>query len=1725
MPDNIVPISSANAPRYRYYMADLLTNAVIGEVSLEDVNYERSLKAPGSFDGKITITDQTNALDLYNATMPGKTALYAVRDGVCVWGGIIWGRTYDMVGRSLTVAASEFTSYLSHRIIWKAYSQSFTAQLSKAKNTTYVYVESVTKTLISAPAVGDKVHISFLPNKLRKYTGYYNIAGQSSEAGTADPGTRAFYVDMPKLPIPAEGAYPDVTITMQVDTYGYLKDIITNTLHDFTEIQFPNEEITPGIKIPLTVVNKTLVTTSTTNGVATLETSESHNLVVGQRVEIANVDAMLDGVYTVSEIPSTKTFRYVLNNPVSSFDNLSPRYLTDISTTAVTTYKAAVKYRQITQYLEEYITHVSRINGVVTLVLNSSHRFHVGDKIVVKIAGEGVVMKNETTGNTTKTVNSMDYIKYNNVVEITNVGDKTITFTDPAPDHSKATYNIPTSGATVQPLSHPEKNTVQLVAPKTLLKVFPFGGNHGFNINEQIQVSRVDGYTQPWTNPIFDGYAQIYEVSPGTLYTVDYYKVETDPNTDGTTVYDSDTIVTLYFQTSVTDDPGFKQGDWLTVANLTTDTSSNDISSFNGTYKLIADSAKDGSHSNRYYIQFKLKWDVTAFRAVTGATLNGPTMSVDGQSWIAYEPAYSEIKFSTNLKEPDATSNVKSIKYDPVTKNGSGNILTVNTTSRHNLNVGDLISISYASAADTDSLGSSSVEVISVIDDTTFAYSVPYSSKSTAKNPVPPTKKIDSFTIKSGLITRIKSVVGAPQPRQTTFTAVNANGNTVEMYSADHGLIQGDSVLIDVNNSDDKKYSYLENDKVPVTITDTTADTFSYSLTTGDSTTDSVSIRGISFQTYSGKDAIAFDIVDKGAPSSSTNYAITKIKPKWYKGAPNDNYVTYTTSVTPPAKGTKIDINGFTDISTSSIETKTVNTTINKLQYFHGGGTVALNHKKYKGNFMLITFTDEHGLPLNSGSDDTNPAKNKNTITISGFSTIFCYLGPTFSHDVSISEVNGKEFSVMSVLSSKTVIIKLTHSSNLSFYSIGAPAGSPTVAVANKNNTVATYKNLTQFNTAGTVDYVSGSTFAVKYDFLANKSGNGVSSGDSKGTEYTKSATATSYSKSQTSFTTGSVLVVKGIGAYTKADKKTVVDYSKFNGSYTIIGTASNSNYNKNADGSAASPKLMSTRVYVVNRQKDDKGKTLTYDNYPTTFDADFTNNKYTALAKAKMEKWAAISGTAYVDYSKVSVDTYSIDSVARTNANPNIAIIRSPNHGFEVEDYIEISVYGKYSAAFNQQGTVKQVISVSDDGNEFTYAMKSPTKISHYSVKSDIATLYFSGNSPHNYIGGANTDGDRITVSGVATGINGTKYIIGTGASTISFSVSGVADKAKTAIVGSTGGSITLVTARNFDTTNFELPYRGYAVPGAFIKRIPTVFSRTFGEFPNNASIGLDYSDISFSGLAIQNTPILGSSLNTVASILERYSNNINGFDYRIDCSLKSDSNGNKFFSRKFTLVPIYPKTMTDYLATLPDNKLAVGQWAPPAAFGADKVVFEYPGNITNVNMTESAQDSATRIFVSSSSNGSSLTEVKYSAASDTSLLSAGWPLLDKKESVSYPQPNIPTNKNIDNYGNYDIETDFHLSANRFLHESKPPQGDITISVNGSLTPLIGSYDPGDWCSIIINDNFVKNRLNSPLEPRKDIIVRKIDAIKVSVPNDPAFPEMIDLTLVPDWQVDTIGK
>ena len=181
----------------------------------------------------------------------------------------------------------------------------------------------------------------------------------------------------------------------------------------------------------------------------------------------------------------------------------------------------------------------------------------------------------------------------------------------------------------------------------------------------------------------------------------------------------------------------------------------------------------------------------------------------------------------------------------------------------------------------------------------------------------------------------------------------------------------------------------------------------------------------------------------------------------------------------------------------------------------------------------------------------------------------------------------------------------------------------------------------------------------------------------------------------------------------------------------------------------------------------------------------------------------------------------------------------------------------------------------------------------------------------------------------------------------------------------------------------------------------------------------------------------------------------------------------------------------------------------SPVSRFGADRLVFEYPGNISDLTVKESAENAATRFFVvgNISDLGDDISQ-PYAAATATDLLEAGWPLLDQEEEK---------NDTADEQKLYD-------HAVRYLNEFRPPVADVTIRVNGSLDPQVGTYAPGDWCSIVADDEFVRMRLASDMEVRDTVLVRKIDAIKVNVPNNPSFPEDVDLDLVTEWEVDQRG-
>lgn len=103
-------------PRYAYLTADLRTGAILEEVPLGGVQFSRTLNDAGTLSGQFAYTAQSAAL-LRPATEPARTALYVLRDGRAVWGGIIWTRRIDHAARVVSIGCADWWSYFDHRYI------------------------------------------------------------------------------------------------------------------------------------------------------------------------------------------------------------------------------------------------------------------------------------------------------------------------------------------------------------------------------------------------------------------------------------------------------------------------------------------------------------------------------------------------------------------------------------------------------------------------------------------------------------------------------------------------------------------------------------------------------------------------------------------------------------------------------------------------------------------------------------------------------------------------------------------------------------------------------------------------------------------------------------------------------------------------------------------------------------------------------------------------------------------------------------------------------------------------------------------------------------------------------------------------------------------------------------------------------------------------------------------------------------------------------------------------------------------------------------------------------------------------------------------------------------------------------------------------------------------------------------------------------------------------
>jgi hypothetical protein len=119
---------------YRYLFADLLTNEIVAELPITGVSFNQQLNQAGTFQAHLLLSGvNTFGYNVDASTQPTRNAIYVDRDGILVWGGVIWARSYNSASQILSITAREFESYFEHRLISTTRAFSNTDQLTIVK--------------------------------------------------------------------------------------------------------------------------------------------------------------------------------------------------------------------------------------------------------------------------------------------------------------------------------------------------------------------------------------------------------------------------------------------------------------------------------------------------------------------------------------------------------------------------------------------------------------------------------------------------------------------------------------------------------------------------------------------------------------------------------------------------------------------------------------------------------------------------------------------------------------------------------------------------------------------------------------------------------------------------------------------------------------------------------------------------------------------------------------------------------------------------------------------------------------------------------------------------------------------------------------------------------------------------------------------------------------------------------------------------------------------------------------------------------------------------------------------------------------------------------------------------------------------------------------------------------------------------------------------------------
>ena len=1667
MPE-VVPL----APEYRYFTVDLLSNEILTEIPFREVTWERAIKGAGSFAGKIPVIKDTSNLNLYETTLPGKTGLYVVRNNECVWGGIIWARQHDVVSHNLSVSASEFSSYLYHRKIWKTWNHQFGATVTISPD-----AETVSRT-----------------NYAKNPQGMSDFDGWGLRGFGAGTGSRSYGLSSTPLDMPAGTTY-----------FARKTWSSTSNAANLDGTGFQVGDAVPAVPGEIWTISGWVRPNRADKNMGAKAILRSGTTVV------STLDAVTK---TYISVPDQWIFLQLTFSVPAGVDNFLP-ILDAYSAGSAAGWIGGSTLDATGVLVEKGDTAGTFMDGTSPAVGRKRFGF------------TGVANQSTSVEYTLTRKGGKVALDYGSDVTILPGSSVQIEFYDPKDFQYNGFYRVsgepaPT-GSIFEVVGGQSLVDLASVEIRNNLAYVTTAAKHGFNTGDLITVDSDYGFP----------FLGTFEVtSPGGSFT----DLFTFPVTH------ADIPRTVSIGTATRPVPfGVYRDATVTVRTDTYDYIRN----------LIRATFSDfvGTDFPNVYIEPGISYGMDIVNAgITGGLATiitdephnlslGQAVQIknlsplfDGEYEVTHIPDENTFRYARSGEVAPTSIFPRQAVIETVSL--IDNVATIQTTTPHNYLVGQVVDVFVGYDYDTMN-GSWTIDTVP--EGSTFTYKV----LSTANIP---STTFTKATAASG--TQTVSVV-ASQADKTTATLTTKEA---------HNFKVGDTIEVnDVNRNVriiEKSY-----DAPNTRATITTAVPHGFKAETSD---------------MSGGSKMWTNLVENpniypalagwsGGSGVGGAGALTRVQVN------SDWYARYTFSTAPTGFGASIAYYTLGKVAVTP-----------GLQYFgriHGrtswsGANTRAVLSWYNSAGTLLSTSPGQTVAWNAPADDAEAIKQgqmysngpRHVTAVAPANAAYAqityeFVSGTLPTAGGYMQVNGAE-----VIQTANPV-PLYVAGMVAAYELGGTSSGPGYYIV-WDGAVNASTSSRYWASQVTISGVRDSAHFIRKQspagdpskiILTTDRGHNFSVGDFMDfgpirdeyeviTKRLTSNIATITTKvnhniraDSTVFRVDGLLDTYNVNSKMLSNNKATLTTTaphnmKVNDEVTVTGIVDTS-----AVVSKTAEKGIATLTMAVPHNFAETEE-ITISGVGAPFDGKFTVLSYTdtrVLYEIESENLILPAKSAGLVRGTNSVfnGTFPIVSVTSTSftyqrsgedvsATSGTGIATAPsvlNGAWPIQSVTANSI--SYAVTGNNMPLV--TIPPADEEGEATPVASSYSifgyqrgvlAVTRNTVT--VSTASLNGPGPTQVV--VPTDIDVI--GSTYSDFNGPGTISSVTSDTFRFTMYLTSNVLETAVddlaVASNGylynGRYT-ITAVDYDarTVTYTRPWPE-VIPPAAVQSFgdatvrPVAIVSTFGPYPGNADMDFKFSTQKYSGINIEPIAYRGHELVSVGQALDAYSDSIDGFEYRIDCDYDAETNS---FTRTFVLIPI----------NFPDPP-APGDVSPLSRFGADKLVFEYPGgSITAMQIDESAEDSATRFFAVGENNLGADAGPPMSIASADDLLAGTngeddyrrWPLLDEDEKID----------------DIDDEDVLYTYAQRYLAENRPPDAKLSISVNGSIAPIVGTYSPGDWCSLIVDDEFVKMRLASDLEPRDDVIVRKIDSFKVTVPDGTTFPEKVSLVLVPEWEVDKRGK